>query len=73
MRELFGARPLLAKTVQAGGVFLWSICTGLLVYKTPPGSLEELQLWLWQPALNGILMALGVLGINAATSPPPKR
>jgi len=61
------------KVVQAAGVFLWSICTGLLVYKTPPESLEELQVWLWQPALNGVLMALGVLGINAATTPrPPK-
>ena len=61
--------PIKIKVYQAIGVFLWSIVSGLLAYQNPPVSFAEFGIWLWQPSLNGILMALGVLGINAALRP----
>ena len=55
--------------LQAAGTFCLSIVTGLVVYQSPPASLEELYVWSWQPMMQGIMMALGVMGITAGTRP----
>jgi membrane-bound ClpP family serine protease len=61
--------PINTKLKQATGVFVLSIATGLVVYQSPPDSWDQLSQWVWQPALTGIMNALGVLGINAALRP----
>lgn len=55
--------------VQAIGTFCLSIVTGLVAYQSPPTSIEELGAWLWQPTMQGIMMALGVMGITAGMRP----
>jgi hypothetical protein len=61
--------PLKVKMYSALGVFLLSVVSGLVVYQTPPHSWNELSLWMWQPSLQGLITALGVLGINAGLRP----
>jgi len=61
--------PYLSLGLQAFGTFTLSVVTGLMVYQTPPGTIEEFLSWMWQPSMQGIMMALGVLGINAAAKP----
>jgi hypothetical protein len=54
-----------AKNIKrAVGYFVISIATGLAVYQTPPGSWEELGVWVWKPAMDGILAAMMSLGWN---------
>jgi hypothetical protein len=61
--------PLQVKIYQAIGVLLLSILSGLAVYQSPPASVSELGVWIWQPALQGLITALGALGINAGLRP----
>lgn len=67
--------PVAAKLTYAGGVFALSIVSGLAVYQTPPQSLEELGSWAWQPTMQGLMQALGTLGIGAGirAAQTPKR
>ena len=58
--------------LQAVGVFCLSIVTGLVAYQSPPTSLGELGTWLWQPAMQGLMMSLGVMGITAGMRPREK-
>ena len=58
--------PFKAKLAYAGGVFTLSIVTGLAVYQSPPSSLEEFSVWIWQPSMQGLMQAIGTLGIGGA-------
>jgi len=62
-----------AKMAYAAGVFCLSIVTGLAVYQTPPGSWEELGTWVWQPTMQGMMQALGTLGIGAGLAAARKK
>lgn len=61
--------PIAARVLQAVGTYALTIVTGLVVYQTPPESMDQFFQWMWQPNLQGIMMALGVLGVNAAAKP----
>lgn len=56
------------KLSQAIGAYISTIVTGLMVYQSYPESLSQFGSWVWQPNLQGITMALAVLGINGATN-----
>lgn len=57
--------PFQAKAAYSLGVFCLSIFSGLAVYQTPPESWAEFGGWIWQPAMQGLMQALGTLGIGA--------
>ena len=64
------------QALRAAGYFSISVVTGLMVYKTPPDSLQQLFEWAWQPGLQGLSAALLSLGLNRVTpgrrpAPPP--
>jgi membrane-bound ClpP family serine protease len=61
--------PYVSRSLQAAGTYALTIVTGLVVYQSPPESLDQFWAWMWQPNLQGIMMALGVLGVNAAAKP----
>jgi len=61
--------PFRVKLMSAGGVILLSVVSGLVVYQSPPSSVSEFVGWLWQPGLQGLITALGVLGINSGMRP----
>jgi len=50
--------------LRAVGVYSLTIITGLVVYDSPPESLSVFWVWMWQPNLQGLMMALGVFGIH---------
>ncbi len=57
--------PYLATGLQAIGVFIMTIVTGLAVYQSPPESLDQFWQWAWKPGLQAILMTCSALGINS--------
>jgi len=59
--------PLGKQILRAVGAGLVTMLSHLAMYPDPPESSAQLAAWLWQPAIQGGIVAAAALGINQST------
>ena len=61
---------MLKQAMRALGACAMTVLTGLAIYDTPPDTWAQFWSWIWQPAIQGLMVGLSAFGINLATRTP---